>query len=62
MGNFFKDCIVCKDRVLYCHSTCEKYKKAKEQLEKHNKTIRDTVVCSEFQFNKVGAMHIKRKH
>lgn len=62
MGNFFKDCIDCKDRVLYCHSTCEKYKKARKELEKQNESVKNIVVFSEFEMNKVGAMHIKRKH
>lgn len=26
-------CYHCKDRVVGCHSTCEKYKKFKEELE-----------------------------
>ena len=35
------DCIDCKDRHKTCHSTCEKYLKAKIKSEKDKKAIRD---------------------
>lgn len=34
-------CLNCKDRRLYCHSSCEKYFAYRKELEERNKVIRE---------------------
>ena len=41
-SNTFKDCKECKEHSIGCHSTCEKYKKAKKQYEEEKERIRQS--------------------
>lgn len=53
-------CLNCKDRVLYCHSNCKKYKDFKVQSEKE-KSVIDSNRRNEYVSNSVRRKFITVK-
>lgn len=36
-------CKDCKDRVLYCHSTCDRYIEWKKEVDEYNRKMREEI-------------------
>lgn len=46
-------CMECKDRKIYCHDRCDRYKNFCNEKDKINKAKRNSSIADEVKFNSI---------